>query len=278
MSILQIKPETKAATGYEIDRTNKRIIVNSYSRRIMPADLSEELFNAAQKHSLEKIWLWAFQEDLTHFLNCGFKLEGIYADDILRKPAFSLARFVNPKRGISERTEMENEVLAKVKSSPVKPFGPLSDNLSLRLLNLGDCTAISGLLGKVFATYPTPVEDPFYIKKLMQKDCIFAGAFHDSKLIGVAAAYFDPVWLRCEMTDCATLPAYRGQSLTARLLRILEHEVEKRGRYTLYTLARAVSYGMNRTFYKLGYRYQGRLLNNCHIDGRFEDMNLWVKY
>lgn len=79
------------------------------------------------------------------------------------------------------------------------------------------------------------------------------------------------------MTDCATIEEYRGHSLSERLLGILEHEVLKHGSFILYTLARAQSYGMNRVFYKLGYRYQGRLINNCHIACSFEDMNLWVR-
>jgi len=33
----------------------------------------------------------------------------------------------------------------------------------------------------------------------------------------------------------------------------------------------------NKAFYRSGYNYGGRLLNNCHIAGSFENMNIWSK-
>lgn len=281
MSIVNIKQEhlkTTACSGYDIDKINKRVIVNGYSARVAVSELCADLVATAKNHNLEKIWVWGFYHVLPDFIKHGFMLEGVLADDILRKPAFSLAKYLNPRRGNSERIEMENEVLATISANAVKPAAPLPGEITLRLLAQTDSAAVAGLLKNVFPTYPTPVQDPFYIKELMRKNCLFAGAFHGKTLVSVAAAYLDPVWFRCEMTDCATLPAYRGRYLTERLLKILEPEVRKRGNYTLYTLARAVSGAMNRTFYRLNYRYKGRLINNCHIAGRFEDMNLWVKY
>lgn len=45
-----------------------------------------------------------------------------------------------------------------------------------------------------------------------------------------------------------------------------------------FSLVRATSAGMNAALCSLlGYTYHGRLCNNCHIAGGFEDMNLWVK-
>ncbi|OPZ80752.1 MAG: N-acetyltransferase YodP [bacterium ADurb.Bin429] len=49
-----------------------------------------------------------------------------------------------------------------------------------------------------------------------------------------------------------------------------------RGLRSLFTLARATSVGINTAFSRLGYTYNGRLVNNCHIAGDWEDMNLWV--
>jgi hypothetical protein len=34
---------------------------------------------------------------------------------------------------------------------------------------------------------------------------------------------------------------------------------------------------MNTALARLGYRFRGRLMNNCHIMGGFEDMNIWVR-
>ena len=44
-----------------------------------------------------------------------------------------------------------------------------------------------------------------------------------------------------------------------------------------YTIARAVSYGMNITFCKRGYTFAGTLINNTNISGGIENMNVWYK-
>ncbi|VVB88342.1 Beta-lysine N6-acetyltransferase [uncultured archaeon] len=79
------------------------------------------------------------------------------------------------------------------------------------------------------------------------------------------------------MTDFATLPEYQGNGFACYLLRKMEHEMRKRNIKTSYTIARAVSYGINIIFAKMGYRYGGTLLNNTNISGSVESMNVWYK-
>ena len=45
----------------------------------------------------------------------------------------------------------------------------------------------------------------------------------------------------------------------------------------LYSLSRAINPSINKVLANLDYKYCGRLVNNCHICGDFEDMNIWVK-
>jgi hypothetical protein len=45
----------------------------------------------------------------------------------------------------------------------------------------------------------------------------------------------------------------------------------------LYTIARAISVGMNITFARCGYDFGGTLVNNTQIAGRIESMNVWYK-
>ena len=49
------------------------------------------------------------------------------------------------------------------------------------------------------------------------------------------------------------------------------------GYLTGYTIARALSPGMNITFARAGYRFGGLLWNNTQICGRLEPMNIWYK-
>lgn len=260
-----------------VDGRNKRLVVEGYAPGTKPSLLSDYLIDLAAQKELEKIWLWALPADVPDFLACGFQSEGSLFRGDYEEFTVSLAYYPAAARGHSNKLQAENDLLAAVRAKPVDQAQQLPLGIELKLLNESYSEHISQLLTQVFATYPSPVENPQYIRSLIQKGNIFAGAFSRQELIALAAAYPDPVLNRCEMTDCATLINYRGYSLTERLLGILEREAQKRGSFNLYTLARAQSFGMNRVFHKLGYRYRGRLINNCHIGGSYEDMNLWVR-
>jgi len=259
-----------------IDRRNKRLVVNSYPTGTEPWKLADSLKAVAKRYNLGKIWLWALPEDVPDFLRSGFHLEGHLFRGKYNKFVVSLAHFPQRERGKSVILPLEDEVLQTVSAEKTGSRTFVPQGILLCTLNQMHAKQVSQLLTKVFSSYPSPVGDPQYISSMMQKKCIFAGAFDQDKLIGVAAAYVDSKFGCCEMTDCAVLNEYRGYSLTEKLLRILEKEVRKLGPYTLYTLARAQSAAMNRVFFKLGYQYTGRLINNCHISGSFQDMNLWV--
>jgi putative beta-lysine N-acetyltransferase len=79
------------------------------------------------------------------------------------------------------------------------------------------------------------------------------------------------------MTDFAILPEFRGDGLAGAMLGGMELTLGRIGISTAYTIARAVSYGMNITFARAGYRYAGTLINNTHIAGGLESMNVWHK-
>ncbi|TDA64050.1 MAG: hypothetical protein D9V47_14435 [Clostridia bacterium] len=97
------------------------------------------------------------------------------------------------------------------------------------------------------------------------------------KLVSAASAEIDQGNLVAEVTDCATRLSFRGRGCIRVQIAALEAELTRRGLLTAYSLARATSPGMNAALHRMGYTYQGRLRNNCHICGSYEDMNLWVK-
>ena len=74
-----------------------------------------------------------------------------------------------------------------------------------------------------------------------------------------------------------TEPDWRGRGIAVRLLEQMEEEMVRMGMRTAYTIARALSYGMNKTFGKMGYTYSGTLTNNSNISGRIESMTVWHK-
>ena len=78
-----------------------------------------------------------------------------------------------------------------------------------------------------------------------------------------------------EVTDFATLPEHRGKRLATHLLWHMERSLKAHGFITAYSIARALSAGMNVTFARMGYRFGGTLINNTDINGRIESMNVW---
>ncbi|MFW5780428.1 MAG: putative beta-lysine N-acetyltransferase, partial [Bacillota bacterium] len=99
----------------------------------------------------------------------------------------------------------------------------------------------------------------------------------EDTLFAIASSETNKKYLNAEMTDFAILPEYRGKNLSLLLLCEMEKNMKDMGYKLLYTIARAVSYGMNCTFSKLGYQFSGTLINNTNISGNIESMNLWYK-
>ena len=97
-------------------------------------------------------------------------------------------------------------------------------------------------------------------------------------MVAAASAEIDHCNKNAEMTDCATRPSARGQGLMAYLLWMLENDLQELYNITdLYTIARADEVGMNCVFSKLGYIYDGRLVNNCRMPNGWESMNVWCR-
>jgi putative beta-lysine N-acetyltransferase len=140
-----------------------------------------------------------------------------------------------------------------------------------------DVEQMALLYQKVFQSYPFPIHRPEYLRQTMGQNVSYFGIWEQDKLIALASSEMDPESLNAEMTDFAVLPEYRGNQFALFLLMEMELEMKLRGIKTAYTIARLKSMGMNRTFYKAGYQYRGTLINNCHISGSLESMNVWSK-
>ncbi|RYD06242.1 hypothetical protein N752_04955 [Desulforamulus aquiferis] len=147
----------------------------------------------------------------------------------------------------------------------------------LREVRENDVNRLVKLYRKVFASYPSPLLNPDYILETMKSQAYFLAVFHNDVPVSAGSAEMDFINQNAEITDLATHPEARGLGLITVIMRGLEREILKRNYKCLYSLCRAGIPGVNRALYKLGYTFRGRLINNCHIGGRFEDMNIWVK-
>jgi len=172
----------------------------------------------------------------------------------------------------------EDEIVQKIVLSANKWNKPdLQDNYTMRIATEKDAAALAALYKQVFQIYPTPLDQPEYVAKSIKEDTIFCVIIHNGQIVSAAGAELNERYYNAELTNCATLPTYRKHGWMKHLLLELESELIKKSIYCSYTIARSRSYGMNAAFHQLGYRYTGRLTNNCYIFDKIEDMNVWVK-
>lgn len=192
-----------------------------------------------------------------------------------------MAKYSEPGRAIMEEKERIGELLrrscADIRSSRDPGLG---DDLLSGISSKSELEELASVFGSVFSSYPFPIDDPDYIGETMDENVFY---FHiidvnTEKIVSVSSAEMDYPDKNVEMTNFATLPEYQGNGFAAYLLRLMEDEMKKFGIKTAYTIARSLSYPMNRTFANCGYKYSGTLTNNTHICGNLESMNVWYRF
>ncbi|MFA7468427.1 MAG: putative beta-lysine N-acetyltransferase [Desulfotomaculaceae bacterium] len=261
-----------------IDLVNKRLKVLNHQIQDWPKAVSW-LDRAAGQHQLGKI-LFNIKSPENYVLeNSGYVLEGVIPAFFKGTDALCYSRYTDFERSKSQYYEQEEEILMQIKNAQHRSetTKKLPAGLKIDRINNEQAGDLVNLYRRIFSTYPSPLLNPDYVHKVMETHISFWGMFEGDQLISAASAEMNLSNCNAEITDCATLPEYRGQGLLRHLIMVLEEEMQTKEISALYSLARAGSYGMNAALDRLGYEYQGRFINNCHIGGRFEDMNLWTK-
>lgn len=258
-----------------VDFFNRRLWVNEYDFE-EPGNFVNYLWNIAAEYNLEKIILPARGGDREILEQKGFNTEGRVEGFFRGEAACFLTAYLQKARRLSRHLPAQMAALKEITARPRVEPAPLPPGVELRSPGKNDIQPLSRLFSKVFSTYPTPLDNPEYLAASMEKN-IFKILAQGGQIISAAAAEINPIYNNAELTNCATLPGYRGRGLMANLIASLEQDCAKQGIGCLYSLARASSYGMNLIFHRLGYQYRGTLINNCHICGSYENMNIWVK-
>jgi putative beta-lysine N-acetyltransferase len=252
-----------------------------YLIKLDPRDLPgllDKLDQLTQQHGYTKVFAKVPAPHEALFLDGAYEREGFIPGFYKGETdAAFLGKFLDPQRRVSrDRGEIDAIVsLALSKGERGVAAGP--SDYQLRCAGLDDAVALAELYGQVFASYPFPIDDPRYVAETMQEHVLYFVAEQDGKIVAAASCEMDPDNLNVEMTDFATLPAHRGHGLAVSLLLHMEPEMVRLGMRTLYTIARAISPGMNITFARCGYAYAGTLINNTQISGSIESMNLWYR-
>ncbi len=259
-----------------VDTDNKRLKVHRYDPQRI-TELVAELERLSGETEATKHIIYAKKADVAAFLEQGFLQEGRIDGFFNGENAYMLSRFVTEERATSVNEELaEANLAASLAKTPAAPR-PLPDKYELLPATEADAAELAALYGLVFATYPTPMNDPAYVLKTMRNSTYYYVVRTAGRIVCAASAEVDPAFGSAELTDCATHPDFLGQGLLQPIFVALEEKMAEMGIYYLYTLTRAQSAGMNITAAKQGYTYRGRLVNNCTIFSGYEDMNIWVK-
>ncbi len=213
------------------------------------------------------------------FKNEGYMEEAFVKEYFLDDDAIFMSKYFSEDRKISRHPEKVKEVLNVAENKkPIKSRPNLATNFSLSIIDKDDVEELANLYKRVFETYPFPIYDPNYIIKMMSSHVVYFAIKHSGKIVAAASSEINKENRCVEMTDFAVLPEYRGYKLAQQLLSAMENEMRNKRIRVAYTIARALSFSMNITFAKLGYKYTGTLVNNTNICGKLEDMNVWYKH
>jgi len=259
---------------------NSRIYLMKLYSRDIPAIFSK-MDELSEKNSYTKIFTRVPEKLSGFFKDNGYvkeaEIPGFF--NSINTAAF-MSKFLSPERKKEKKPEevKKNIELAKAKfsSSPAAPALPPEFEISPAVPK--DAEEMAEVYKVVFKTYPFPIHDPEYLKKTMKENIIYFCARTNGKIAALSSAETYENWQAVEMTDFATLPDYLGNGLAVHLLFRMEHEMKEKNYITAYTIARALSPGMNITFSKMGYNYSGTLVNNTNIFDGIESMNVWYKH
>jgi len=228
----------------------------------------------AAEHGYSKLFAKTVGAATLVFEDAGFHAEAKIPSGRANEQLSFCSRFLSADRS---RERFPDEVRRALDPREERPHGSaVPANSVAQTLSSRDAVELAGLYSEIFESYPFPIDDPSFIRDAMNEGTVFVGVHDDSgRLVAAASAEISAQTMTCEMTDFATRPKNRGTGLASTLLTGLEAEVTSRGIRVAYTIARATSAGMNSVFARGGYTHAGTLVNNTHISGGIESMNVW---
>jgi len=253
-----------------------------YVMKLAPADIPEIIRFADDlcvREGYSKIFVKVPESSVELFSDNGYVTEATvpffyHGQDT----AVFMAKYSDPHRKQVANSAAIAEVLSAASGYAQAGYTPrLPEGLSLVRAHAGDEKEIAALYRSVFETYPFPIFDPEFITKSMKGDVRYFCVCRSQRIVAMASCEVNADAQNAEMTDFATDPQFQGKGLAGNLLYAMENDVRKEDIRLTYTIARALSYPINMTFARAGYKYAGMLPNNTNIGGAMESMNVWYR-
>lgn len=252
-----------------------------YLMKLDPADLPAiipELDALAERRGYSKIFAKVPHRHADSFVKSGYEIEGAIPGFFREGEAGAfLGKYFSRQRREESRPDLVRQVLEAARDKAGQIPGALPQGCLCRVAGPADTEQMAGLYREVFLSYPFPIQDPDYLARTMEENLIYFGIWQGAQLLALSSAEMDIAAGNAEMTDFATRPECRGMGLASFLLSRMEEAMAQRGIRTLYTIARAYSFGMNISFARQGYAFGGTLTHNTQISGALESMNLWYR-
>ncbi|MEW6427130.1 MAG: putative beta-lysine N-acetyltransferase [Thermodesulfobacteriota bacterium] len=271
---------TLGRSAVQHGRDSDRVYLMEMAAGDMPG-LLPQLNELAARHGYGKIFVKLPARFVSAFRADGFVTEavvpGFFGGE---EDGHFMGKFLVPGRDEEPRQKEIARTLALARKTAIRSANgrPAPKEYVIRRCTPDDCRRMAALYRAVFPTYPFPVHEPDFLARSMADNVIFYGAWsRDGELAALSSAEQYRHNGHVEMTDFLTVPGHRRQGLAGRLLAAMDREVRRSSIPVAYTIARALSVGMNITFARAGYRHAGTLINNTGICGRIESMQVWYK-
>lgn len=253
-----------------------------YLMHLAPEDLPQilqTLDQIGEENDYSKIFAKVPQIALSDFEKNGYVVEAKIPTYFEGKgPAFFMAKYMKESRRQAHSKKRIADVLDNAqKITPPEQLPQSVSGYGVSVCRPSEANEMAKVYGIVFDSYPFPIYDPAYIRETIEENVVYFAVRHRGEIVALSSAEMDTHARAAEMTDFATLPEFRGKSLATVLLGRMEEEMRSRDIPTVYTIARAMSFGMNAVFAKHGYVFDGTLINNTNISGQIESMNVWWK-
>jgi beta-lysine N6-acetyltransferase len=259
------------------DKDNDRIYLTYLDPRDFPT-IVHAVESLADENSYSKIFAKVPAKYSSLFFLAGFKTEAFIPKFFKgQEDVLFLSKFKDNQRSVPEHQAMMD--FQNLVTQPIPSFNhSLAKQYSLRPLSVNDIPQMIEVFKQVFDSYPFPIFDPIFLRSEMdQQSTLYFGTFYENHLVAISSAEMDTYAQAAEMTDFAVLPAHRGKSLATIMLSYMESSLKNTGTQTFFTIARLLSYSMNKAFHRSGYKYSGTLIKNTQISGKIESMNVWYK-
>jgi len=278
IAIEELNELNSTGKAIDLDPHNRRVKVYQLPQEDIFAEVKDTIENLAQDHQCDKIIFYSKEDEIKMLDQINCEKEGTITGFFQGEDAHIYSLFLNKKRNNPIAWEEEQKVMEIVnQDTKTVTEIDLPSEYTMRHAQLKDAKRMAELYDEVFETYPTPMHEPEFIEEMMHNHVYFTIIEHKGELVSACSADLFPEFNAAEMTDCATLPEYRGKGLLSQQFIHIEKKMEDMGVHTLFSYSRAVSVGMNLINSRHGYSFGGRMLQNSNISGRFEDMNIWVK-